>query len=108
LAVRLRRWSSVKRRRRAAELSPQDAILFAQVFDRVPLLLVHPTGDRNEEKSERVQALWHRFAGYNPCQESEITDLILRGNRILTREAASFWVISLRARPVFQPVERFL
>jgi hypothetical protein len=39
----------------AAELSPQNAILFAQVFDRVRLLLVHPTGERNEEKSIRVQ-----------------------------------------------------
>jgi hypothetical protein len=29
----------------------------------VPLLLVHPTGNR-KEKTERVQALWHRFAGH--------------------------------------------
>jgi hypothetical protein len=49
----------------APALSAQDAILFAQVFDRVPMLLVHPAGDRNEEKTERVQALWHRFADYH-------------------------------------------
>jgi hypothetical protein len=34
----------------APELSPQDAILFAQVFDRVPLLLVHPTATEMRRK----------------------------------------------------------
>jgi hypothetical protein len=49
----------------AAELSPQDAILFTQGLDRVLLLLIHPSRYRNEEKSEQVQPLWHRFAGYH-------------------------------------------
>jgi hypothetical protein len=47
----VRRWSSVKRRRRPPELSPQDAILFAQVFDRFPLLLVHPDRRPSEDSS---------------------------------------------------------
>jgi hypothetical protein len=32
----------------AAELSSKDAVFFVKVFDHVLLLLIHPSGDRNE------------------------------------------------------------
>jgi hypothetical protein len=47
----------------AAELNSKDAVLFAKVFDRMLLLLIHPSGDRNEKKAERVQRLCHGFSG---------------------------------------------
>jgi hypothetical protein len=41
----------------APELNAQDAVLFAKIFDRVLLLLIYLSRDRNPEKAERVQGL---------------------------------------------------
>jgi hypothetical protein len=48
----------------STELLPQHSILFAEVIDRVVLLLAQPTGDRNQQESKWVEgpAHWHRIA----------------------------------------------
>jgi hypothetical protein len=45
-------------------LFPENSVLFAEVIDRVTLLLALPTGDRNQQESKRVKrpAHWHRIA----------------------------------------------
>ena len=47
----------------ASQLLPQDPVFLAKVIDRVALLLAQPTGDRNQQESERVEgpAHWHRI-----------------------------------------------
>jgi len=42
------------------ELFPQDTILFVEIVDDIALLLVHPTGERDENKPQRV---WQRGHG---------------------------------------------
>ena len=44
-----------------AQLSTEDSVLLAQILDRVLLLLIHPSGDRQEQKAKRVEGLQHRF-----------------------------------------------
>jgi hypothetical protein len=53
-----------------SELFPQDPMLFVEIVDDIVLLLIHPTGERNENKSQRLRQRWHvvkatrgRFAG---------------------------------------------
>jgi hypothetical protein len=43
----------------SAELLPQHPILFAEVINDVALLLAQPTGDRNQQQSERVEGPAH-------------------------------------------------
>jgi hypothetical protein len=56
------------------QLLTQDAILFAQVFDDVRLTLVHPAGNRDQHKPQRIQSfrpletpLWLRALGKKNC-----------------------------------------
>jgi hypothetical protein len=48
----------------SSELLPQYPVFFAEVIDRVALLLVQPADDGNHEQSKRVEgpAHWHRIA----------------------------------------------
>jgi len=48
-----------------AKLRSQNAVLFAQIFNRVLLLLIHPSGDTDKQKAKRIQDHWHSFAGYH-------------------------------------------
>jgi hypothetical protein len=45
-----------------AELFPKDAVLFAQVLDHVQLALIHPSGKRDQEKTEGVERCRHLVA----------------------------------------------
>jgi hypothetical protein len=45
----------------ATKLNPNDAIFLPQILDCVLLLLIHPSGNGKEQKTERVQSLRHRF-----------------------------------------------
>jgi hypothetical protein len=42
-----------------AELFPKYSVFLPQVVDRLLLLLVHPSGNRNEHESERIQNPTH-------------------------------------------------
>jgi hypothetical protein len=46
----------------AAELSTKDSVFLPQMLDGVLLLLIHPSGNSQEKKAERVQRLRHRFS----------------------------------------------
>ena len=52
-----------------AELLSQHSVLFTEIIDGLPLLLAQPTGDRNQQESERVQgpAHWHRITAKVPA-----------------------------------------
>jgi len=41
------------------ELLPEHPVLFAEVIDRVALLLTQPSGDRNQQQSKRVEGAAH-------------------------------------------------
>jgi hypothetical protein len=41
------------------ELFPQDAILFLEIVDDIVLLLIHPTGEPNENEPQRMRQRWH-------------------------------------------------
>jgi hypothetical protein len=45
----------------AAELGTRDSVFLPQVLYCVLLLLIHPTGNRKEQKAEWIQRLRHRF-----------------------------------------------
>ncbi len=45
-----------------AQLSPEYPVFFPQVFDRVLLLLIHPPGNNEQQKAERIYALRHRLS----------------------------------------------
>ena len=55
---------SIKERK--AKRTTEDSVFLAQILDRILLLLIHPSGGRQEHKAKRVQGLQHRFAGYHP------------------------------------------
>jgi hypothetical protein len=48
--MRIRRHPARSRQRRGF-----GWVFFAQIFDRVLLLLIHPPSDREEQKAERIQ-----------------------------------------------------
>jgi hypothetical protein len=41
------------------ELFPQHAVLFLKIIDDIALLLVHPTGERDENEPQRVRQWGH-------------------------------------------------
>ena len=41
------------------ELLPEHPVLFAEVIDRIALLLTQPSGDRNQQQSKRVEGPAH-------------------------------------------------
>jgi hypothetical protein len=45
-----------------AELFAKDAVLFAQVLDHVQLAVIHPSGKRDQEKTERIEGCRHVVA----------------------------------------------
>ena len=49
----------VKSQSTAANLCAQDSVFFAQIFDHLLLLLVHPPGNSDEQHPERIQSSWH-------------------------------------------------
>src|ERR1017187_2946994 len=46
----------------ATELGAKDPVFLPQILDRVLLLLVHPAGNRKEQKGDWIQFLRHRFS----------------------------------------------
>jgi len=45
-----------------ADLRAKDPVFLAQILDGVLLALIHPPGDRNQQKPERIRRLQHRFS----------------------------------------------
>ena len=41
------------------ELFPQDAVLFLEIVDDIALLLVHPTGERDQDEPQRMRQRGH-------------------------------------------------
>jgi hypothetical protein len=54
LAAKLRALMVGEPKASAPELNSQDAVLLTKIFDRVLLLLIYPSRDRNQGKAERV------------------------------------------------------
>jgi hypothetical protein len=50
----------------AAKLSTKDSVFLPQILDCVLLLLIHPAGNREEQKAERIQCSRHRFSSLTP------------------------------------------
>ena len=50
-----------------ADLSAQNSILLAQMGDDLLMLVVHPTGNRNQQSQKRIQGLCHRCSLTSPC-----------------------------------------
>ena len=42
-----------------AQLFAKHSILFSQVFDRLELVLIYPSGERDQKKPERIETSTH-------------------------------------------------
>jgi len=56
----------------AAKLSTKDSVLFPQIFDCVLLRLIHPVGNREEQKVERIKFFRHRFGSLTPITRARV------------------------------------
>jgi hypothetical protein len=54
------------------ELLAKYAVLLTQVVNHLQLVLIHPTGDSHQEKSECVQEYRHRFDSLSPLPASAL------------------------------------
>jgi len=49
----------VKSQSTVVDLSAQNPVFFAKIFDDLQLFLVHPPGNGDEQHPERIQSSWH-------------------------------------------------